>query len=81
MGDGAGGAGMLCSGLVLTCGRVAKRLRCCGVVGNSGWISRYSMDDDATVPGGASGEFRWPPTRARKRPEEKRSHLKLKYYK
>lgn len=28
MGEGAGGAGMLCSGLVLTCGRVAKRLRC-----------------------------------------------------
>lgn len=28
IGDGAGGAGMLCSGLVLTCGRVARRLRC-----------------------------------------------------
>lgn len=28
IGEGAGGAGMLCSGLVLTCGRVAKRLRC-----------------------------------------------------
>lgn len=36
MGDGAGGAGMLCSGLVFTGGRVAKRLRCCGVLGKRG---------------------------------------------
>lgn len=36
IGDGAGGAGMLCSGLVLTGGRVAKRLRCCGVLGKRG---------------------------------------------
>lgn len=36
IGDGAGGAGMLCSGLVLTCGRVARRLRCCGVLGKRG---------------------------------------------
>lgn len=35
------------------------------------------MDEDATVPGGASGELRWPPTRARKRPEEKRADLSL----
>lgn len=71
MGDGAGGAGMLCSGLVLTCGRVARRLRCCGVLLlNSGWISRYSIEEEATVPGGARGELRWPPVMARKSPAE-----------
>lgn len=58
IGDGAGGAGMLCSGLVLTGGRVARRLRCCGALGKRGWISRYSMDDEATVPGGARGDLR-----------------------
>lgn len=72
MGDGAGGAGMLCSGLVLTCGRVARRLRCCGVLLKRGWISRYSIEEEATVPGGASGELRWPPVIARSRPEKGR---------
>ncbi|TNN48316.1 hypothetical protein EYF80_041478 [Liparis tanakae] len=61
MGEGAGGAGMLCSGLVLTCGRVARRRRCLGVLEKTGWISRYSMEEEATVPGGARGELRWPP--------------------
>lgn len=70
IGDGAGGAGMLCSGLVLTCGRVARRLRCCGVLGNRGWISRYSMEEEATVPGGARGELRCPPVMARSKPED-----------
>lgn len=76
IGDGAGGAGMLCSGLVLTCGRVAKRLRCLGVLEKRGWISRYSMEEEATVPGGARGELRWPPVKARNIPEEEmRSNL------
>lgn len=26
------------------------------------------MDEEATVPGGARGELRWPPVMARKRP-------------
>lgn len=72
MGDGAGGAGMLCSGLVLTWGRVAKRLRCFGVLEKRGWISRYSMEEEATVPGGARGEFRWPPVMALKSPGRRR---------
>lgn len=72
MGDGAGGAGMLCSGLVLTWGRVARRRRCWGVLLKRGWISRYSIEEEATVPGGARGELRWPPVIARKSPEEER---------
>ncbi len=30
------------------------------------------MEEEATVPGGARGELRWPPVIARKRPEEER---------
>lgn len=28
------------------------------------------MEEEATVPGGASGELRWPPVMARNKPEE-----------
>jgi len=31
------------------------------------------MEEEATVPGGARGELRWPPVMARNRPEEIRS--------
>ena len=62
-GVGGGGGGRGCSGLVLAGWRVPRR-RMGLAWGKRGWISRYSMEEDATVPEGARGELRCPPVMA-----------------